>query len=494
MQHKPEIPYRKLFDKLDQGFAILERVDQPDGQFDYKCVDANPLFATLAGAIASDVVGMTFRQACPHESPEKLLIYEKVYQTGEPILFEQVLTSGRIVEAYAFRIEDGPPYRIAILGKDITQRKTAEHALRDEDQFLHDILDSTPEYIVVLDLQGRMQYWNKTAKLAAPTQTAQYIGQNWITLWKDPDERAAAEQAQSSALAGRPSVFEGHLTNGDQTKWWEVLLSSIPEASGRPVRLLALAREITDRKIVEEYRDRVMQELERSNTDLSQFSYIVAHDLQAPVRTVGTLLGLLEERRKADQEVNRMMVSAADRMGHLIGSLLDYARAGHSQLRTETVPVNDVVETVRDMLGSLINETGAEISYGSLPTLEADRVQMEQLFQNLVSNAIKYRRDGISPVIRITAEPVESGWQFSVEDNGRGIPPENQKTIFEPLKRFAEKEVPGCGIGLSVCRTIVDRHGGSIWVESEPNKGATFKFKLPASVPRNVSETKREAA
>jgi signal transduction histidine kinase len=187
-----------------------------------------------------------------------------------------------------------------------------------------------------------------------------------------------------------------------------------------------------------------------------------------------------------------MILSTTDRMGLLIRSLLDYAKAGHAQLRIETVSVSDVVETVMGFLASLLTETGTEIIYGPLPTLEADRVQLKQLFQNLISNAIKFRRDGAPPVIRITAEPMESGWQFAVKDNGKGIPEEIQKSIFEPLKRFAQDEVPGSGLGLAVSRRIVERHGGSIWVESEPNQGSTFSFTLPAIVPQSLSQATPE--
>jgi PAS domain S-box-containing protein len=250
MQHELGIPYRRLFDKLDEHFAILQKIDQPDGKLDFKIVDANPVLATLAGTQVSDLIGKSAVQAFPRDSPQRLQIYEEVRRTGVPVRFERAVVPGRMISVYVFRIEDEAPYRIGVLGKDITDRKTGT---RDNEQFLRNILDSTPDYIAVLDREGHVEYWNEAARAAAPADTAQHIGQNWLDLWKDPAERAAAEQAQSSALAGRPSTFDGHITKDDgRTKWWEVLLSSIPPTAGWPIQLLALAREITSRVIAEQ--------------------------------------------------------------------------------------------------------------------------------------------------------------------------------------------------------------------------------------------------
>src|SRR5215469_13253938 len=185
MLHEDKIPYRRLFDMLDEGFAILQKIEQPAGQLDFKIVDANPVVATFAGTQARDLIGKSILQAFPQDSPQRLLTYEAVQRTGIPVRFERTLAPGRMLDVYAFRIEDEPPYRIAVLAKDITDRKTAERALRDNQQFLRNLLDSAPEYIAVLDRHGHMEYWNEAARAAAPTDTAQHIGQNWLDLWKD---------------------------------------------------------------------------------------------------------------------------------------------------------------------------------------------------------------------------------------------------------------------------------------------------------------------
>ena len=488
MASNREISYRDILEKLDLGFCILEKVEGPSAtQFDFRIVDTNQAFNLFAGS--DNVVGKSFHEVFPSEPRERLLFYDSVRRTGVPVRFERTLVRGETMEAYVFRIENEPPYRIALFFRDISERKTAERALRDHEEFLRNILDCTPDYIAVLDLEGRVEYWNEAAKAEEKGATDRSLGRLWQDIWQDPQERAAAQQAQSEALAGRQGVFEGHVISPEgRTRWWEVLVSAIPDDSARPRKLLALAHEITGRKVAEQGRQRFVEELQRSNIDLTQFPHMVAHDLQAPVRTIGTLLSLLEDRKKGDQEVSKMILSATERMGNLISSLLDYARVGHEKLRITRVSVSDVVKDVEEMLAPFIQETGTQIIYGSLPTLQADPIQLEQLFQNLVSNAIKYRRDGVPPVIKMNAEPVESGWQFSVRDNGQGIIPANQKSVFEPLKRFAKEGVPGSGLGLSVCRTIVERHGGKIWVDSEPDVGSTFSFTLAANTPRSLGE------
>lgn len=261
------------------------------------------------------------------------------------------------------------------------------------------------------------------------------------------------------------------------------------EPSERSLHLLdILARQAADlieRKQAEEEREGLIRELQRSNDELARFSHAVSHDLQSPVRTIGSLAELLARRRqgKIDEGETRildMIVQGADQMQRLIGSLLDYAQVGHEEVNRETVPVSELVEGVRLALGALIVETHAQVLCGPLPAVQADRVQLAQLFQNLVVNAIRYRRPEEPPVVEISGELVQGEWRFAVKDNGEGIPRDYLRDVFEPLKRLHGNNVPGTGLGLALCRTVVERHGGRIWVESEgAGRGSTFYFTLP---------------
>lgn len=258
----------------------------------------------------------------------------------------------------------------------------------------------------------------------------------------------------------------------------------IRNAAGDVVGAATVFLDATERLRAEQERERVLAEFARSNQELTRFSYAVSHDLQAPVRTVRSLTELLVRRNperwdEEDRKVLTMVTQAAGGMQHLIQSLLKYAQAGQGRIQRERVPLAKALDAVEITLGALIAETHAQIVRGSLPVIEADRTQLEQLIQNLVCNAIRYRRPEDRPVIEITGSRTDDGWELQIRDNGQGIPRAAQEEIFEPLKRLHGQDVPGSGLGLALCRTIVQRHGGQIWAESEGvGRGSTFNVTL----------------
>jgi light-regulated signal transduction histidine kinase (bacteriophytochrome) len=227
------------------------------------------------------------------------------------------------------------------------------------------------------------------------------------------------------------------------------------------------------------------EELARSNEDLQQFAYVASHDLQEPLRMVTSYVQLLAKRYggKLDVDANEFIDFAVDgaiRMRKLINDLLTYSRVGMQGKELSATDSEEVLaESVND-LKVTIEENGALVTHDPLPTVMADRPQLGQLFQNLIGNAIKFRRDE-PPRIHISASRNGNGWTFSVKDNGIGIAPEYSERIFIIFQRLhSRQEYAGTGIGLAICKKIVERHGGHIWVESEVGKGATFCFSLPA--------------
>lgn len=224
-------------------------------------------------------------------------------------------------------------------------------------------------------------------------------------------------------------------------------------------------------------------ELARSNAELEQMAYVASHDLQEPLRMVASYVQLLEKRYrdKLDADANEFIGFAVDgvkRMQALIDDLLTYSRVGTQGAPLAPVDVGEVVAIAVSSLRMAINECGAEIVVEPLPTVLGDARQLEQLFQNLIANAVKFRCEG-TPQIRVRAEADGDFWRFSVQDNGIGIAPEYFERIFEMFQRLhARREYPGTGIGLAICRKIVERHGGRIWVESQPGHGTTFMFTL----------------
>jgi light-regulated signal transduction histidine kinase (bacteriophytochrome) len=245
------------------------------------------------------------------------------------------------------------------------------------------------------------------------------------------------------------------------------------------------AADITDRKILEEKLTEKNKELERSNQDLESFAYAASHDLQAPLRTIAGFLSLIQ-RRYAPQLGNRgeelveRSVAAAARLTQLVQDLLAFSRASSQDLQLQETDLGALVAEVVADLHADTEESGASISGGQLPTLAVDRTKVRQVFHNLISNAIKFRREGVAPEVSVTAENDGGEWTFAVSDNGIGIDPELVGKIFQPFKRLhAEDKYPGTGIGLSIARRVVERHGGRIWVESAPGEGSTFYFTLP---------------
>jgi signal transduction histidine kinase len=246
----------------------------------------------------------------------------------------------------------------------------------------------------------------------------------------------------------------------------------------------AVRRAIQERRLREERR-KAQEDLARSNRDLEQFAYVASHDLQEPLRMVAAYTQLLAERYQGKLDANadkyiHYAVDGALRMQTLVQDLLAFSRVGRQGSERQMVSVASVVETSLQDLRAMISEIGAKVECGPLPSVIADPVQLSQVFQNLIGNAIKFRGDK-QPHIRIAAEQQGREWVFSVTDNGIGIDPEYAELIFVIFKRLHTlAEYRGNGIGLAICKKIVEQHDGRIWVESPPGQGASFKFTLRA--------------
>ncbi|HEY8239877.1 MAG TPA: ATP-binding protein [Kiritimatiellia bacterium] len=229
---------------------------------------------------------------------------------------------------------------------------------------------------------------------------------------------------------------------------------------------------------------KTVQELNRSNAELENFAYIASHDLQEPLRAVSSFVQLLKRKYagKLDADADEYIsfaVSGSQRMQTLIQDLLAYSRVGKATKPFERVDCNAVMASVLADAAPVMKESGAEITCGKLPAVVGDETQLAQVFQNLVSNALKFRQEG-PPRIHVDARRHNGAWQFSVQDNGIGIDAQYFDKIFVIFQRLHGRGTyQGTGIGLAICKKIVERHGGTIWVESEPGKGSTFKFTVP---------------
>ncbi|WP_163397263.1 PAS domain S-box protein [Flavobacterium fluviatile] len=285
---------------------------------------------------------------------------------------------------------------------------------------------------------------------------------------------------------------EGHISDFDvqlydpsgNPLYFSINAHLLYDKEGNPINIEGTMRNINERRQMQDEMITKNRKLEFQNTELEQFAYIASHDLQEPLITVSHCSELLEEELagKLDEDQRHYLTfirSSTSRMQLLVKGLLDYSRIGKERIMS-TVDCNTIVSDVILDMKSSIDECNATIEYQDLPTIEANTTEMRQLFQNLISNAIKFRKKGNSPKVKITAVMEEKKWVFSVADNGIGIKKEDLEKVFVIFKRLHNRnEYQGTGIGLSHCKKIIEHHNGRIWVESKYNEGSTFKWTLP---------------
>jgi light-regulated signal transduction histidine kinase (bacteriophytochrome) len=255
--------------------------------------------------------------------------------------------------------------------------------------------------------------------------------------------------------------------------------------------LIGYAKILSD----ETARKQLQDALTESNSALEQFAYVASHDLQEPLRTISTYAQLLTNKYRgaldadADQFL-AFLISASARMSALVTDLLAYARLTTEEERPSSVALDEDLEAALTHLDQAIIESGASITHDPMPTLQVDRGQMVRLFQNLIGNAIKYRKPDQPPKVHVRAEQKGAEWVISVRDNGIGFDPKYASTIFDPFKRLhTAEEYPGTGVGLAICRRIVQAQRGRIWAESQPGEGTTFCFTLPVDSPQPLKHT-----
>jgi len=305
---------------------------------------------------------------------------------------------------------------------------------------------------------------------------------DWLQLVHPHDQRGT-ERIMAEAIAFRqPIVADFRILVPGGVRWIGCRAEAVYAEDGRPLRVVGIQTDITERKEAEEA-------LRRANRDLEQFAYVASHDLQEPLRMVSSYLTLLQRSygEALDDRARRYIgfaVDGAARLQRMIASLLEFARLDRDPPRHARVDVQHVVTEALHDLGGRLTDSGARIEVGDMPVVWADRDQLTRLFLNLISNAVKYRRPEVPLGVSIHAQRSDREWRFAIADNGRGIPDDQHQRIFELFQRLeVAPDIPGSGIGLAVCRKIVEHHHGRIWVDSRPGHGSTFRFSLPDVVP-----------
>ncbi|MEG4806435.1 PAS domain S-box protein [Microcoleus sp. F8-D3] len=368
--------------------------------------------------------------------------------------------------------------------KDITERKLTERALQESEFKYRQIVELAEEGIWVIDSNSLTTYVNHAMARMLGYSELEMFGRPLFDFMDEPEKQQAIALVERRKQGiGEQHEFKFKTKDGKDI-WTDMSTSPVMDAQGNLLSCCALVYNITDRKQAEQQMLQLTEDLKRSNKELEQFAYVASHDLQEPLRAVTSYTQLLAQRYqgnlddRADKYIN-YIVDGATRMQQLINDLLAYSRLGTRGHEFEEADCNAAVEKSLCNLQIAIAERKAAITWDAMPTVMADEFQLVQLFQNLIANSIKFCRQDI-PLIHIAACRQESEWLFSVRDNGIGIDPQYADRIFIIFARLhSRRQYSGTGIGLAMCKRIVERHGGRIWVESQEGKGATFYFTIP---------------
>lgn len=395
------------------------------------------------------------------------------------------------VEISPTTVELGGEILFYAVHRDITERKGAEKALRQSEQRLRLIAETIDDVFWMADLTSDSLAYVSPACERVWGQPLEVVRKSFMAFLDavHPDDRAQLRAAVGACMKDpKPFKHEYRVIRPDGTVAW-VCDHGFPvgDGNGHVNYVVGLARDVTHRKSMEEAVRIHSEKLARSNAELERFAYVASHDLQEPLRMVASFTQLLAKRYsgRLDETADRYIhyaVDGAKRMQELIVDLLAYSRVNSKELDFKTTPCEAVVAGVLQNLQAAIDESNASVKWDPLPTLLADPGQLRQLFQNLLGNAIKFRGES-PPQVHISAVEEGESWVFSVRDNGIGLDPDQSDRIFQVFQRLhGRTEYPGTGIGLAICKKVVERHGGKIWVESRPGAGSTFRFTLPISL------------
>jgi PAS domain S-box-containing protein len=385
--------------------------------------------------------------------------------------------------------------------RDLTDKKMSEESLRQSEERYRSLVEQVTDYgIFMLDEKGRIISWNEGARRIKGYEQSDIIGK-YFSIFYPEEDILNGKPAYELKVARAEGKYEeeGWRVKKDGSLFWaSVVITAIYNSNGIHIGFSKVTRDLTERKEAERalresyerYRLLADQlkatntQLSYANQELEQFTSIVSHDLQEPIRTIKSFLQLINIKLNNEQNDDlktyiEKAVTAADRMRMLIQNLLHYSQLSKGELVEETMSVEDIINEAVQNVRSSVAKNNAQISIETdVHTIEGDRVQLVQLIQNLLSNALKFT-DRQSPKIKISAVRENGHVKFSVSDNGIGIAETDLNKVFEIFRRLhTNKAYPGTGIGLAICKKIVDRHRGKIWPESKPGKGTTFYFTL----------------
>lgn len=496
-----EEKYHTLFNSIDQGMCIIELVYDENGRpVDHLFVETNPVYEQQTGL--KNAAGKTARQLVPGLELNWSERYHEVAVTGKPVRFTKRSEAlKRWFDIYAFPLGDREHRRIAILFSDITDKKKAEEMLQRSEERLQKVLSIETVGVIYFDLEGRITDAN-----SAFQRMSGFIHEDIINgklRWDEvtpPEFMAITLRSREELLIkGENTPYEKQYIRPDGSRWWGLFAGKRLSDT----ECVEYVIDITDRKMASELLElRVAErtkELEIRNRELEQFTYVSHHDLQEPLRKIIMFTDMVKTdsyEKLSEASQNRMdrVIDASRRMSVALKDVLNFASLNKEEQYRE-VDLEEILAAVQLDLELVISEKNARIQYDALPRINAITGQMHQLFYNLLNNALKFSKPDIAPLLRISCEEAPPAlkqfpdmqedltyYHITMLDNGIGFPQESSDKIFGMFQRLHNKEsFAGTGIGLALCKKIVENHNGFIWAESKPGEGAAFHVLLPAA-------------
>jgi len=458
--------------------------------------ECNDVFAKMYGYnSAGEIVGARITEILPDTDPRNIDYLKNCILNGYKLdnveSFElDKYNNKRIFQNNLVGILDND-FLVRAWGtqKDITEAKRAQEELSKTQLRLATLFNNLPD-VVLYETGAEKDFISENVTDMLGYQAGKFEDYSFFrTIMHPGDYKETSKRIQEWRDAGSPGVLnlEFRVRRADgRYIWLEDHMVKIRN-NGDKDHMSGVLIDVTEHKQAEEKLKQLAEKLSVSNKDLEQFAYVASHDLQEPLRMVASYIQLLQRRYKgnltseADEFIN-YAIDGVVRMKTLINDLLIYSRVNTREFPPEPVDCNKVMQQVITTLKTSIEENSAVVNYGNLPTVNANQTQLIQLFQNLISNAIKFKKHDVKPVVNVSAKHSGHEWMLSVSDNGIGIDKEFSDKIFVIFQRLHNNhDYPGTGIGLAICKKIVEKLGGHIWVESEPGAGATFNFTVPDS-------------
>jgi PAS domain S-box-containing protein len=452
-----------------------------------KITDVNKATEEVTGFSREQLIGSDFSYYFT-EPEEARKGYQQVFKEGVVRDYPLAIRhkSGKITDvlynATLYRNEKGEIQGVFAAARDVTARKQAEEKLRAASLYARSLIEASLDPLVTISAEGKITDVNQATEKVTGFSREQLIGSDFLDYFTEPEQaRKGYQKVFTDGFVKDYPLAIRHKSG----KITDVLYNAsvYRNTKGEIQGVFAAARDITERKGMEKEIQRTMEKLKQSNAELEQFAYVASHDLQEPLRMVASYVQLLERRYKGklDAEADEFIVYAVDganRMRRLIDDLLTYSRVSRLGKPFEPTDLESTLDIVLENLQASIAETGAVVTHDKLPVVVGDGGQMVQLFQNLIGNAIKFHGKE-PPRVHVSAKVQDTDYLFSVSDNGIGIDSQYFDRLFKIFQRLHTKqEYSGSGIGLVICKRIVERHGGRIWLESQVGKGSTVYFTL----------------